>query len=308
MIVRPHVHWLRLVFVWHGSVLGKILLRLGLNFGMGIVAVLLMPWFKEHGGVHLTTVPFSLLGIALAIFLGFRNSASYDRFWEGRKVWGGILVSARSLLRQAQARTGLAPDDAQLRQLAALLIAFGGTLRHQLRGTPFAPDLARWLPAELAGRIGAARFPCVLLLREMDRWVSGQRQAGRLNELGENTLHQLIDELTAWHGACERLSGTPIPYAYSVLLHRTVYAYCSFLPFGLIESAGWLTPFISVLISYAFIALDAIASELEEPFGHEPNDLPLNALCVSLERTLLELTDAAELPPPARPDRYHVLD
>ena len=87
----------------------------------------------------------------------------------------------------------------------------------------------------------------------------------------------------------------------------TVYVYCSLLPFGLLETSGVFTPLLSVFVSYAFIALDAIASELEDPFGTEANDLPLDALCVALERTLLELADETDLPPPARPNARHVL-
>lgn len=306
MIVRPKLHWLRLVFVWHGSVLGKILLRLGLNFGMGVIVVLLVPWLQTHGW-HLSAAPFSLLGIALAIFLGFRNSASYERFWEGRKLWGGVLIAARALVRQAQTLTGHAPEAPQMRDLAHLLIAFGQALKHQLRGTDPAEDLARWLPSTLATRIAQAQFPCVLLLREMGRWVAEQQRSGHLEAVEACALNRLIDDLTACHGGCERLASTPIPYAYSVLLHRTVYVYCSLLPFGLLDSAGVFTPVLSVFVSYAFMALDAIASELEEPFGTEPNDLPLNALCIALERTLLEQIDVTDLRPPARPDHHHVL-
>jgi putative membrane protein len=307
MIVRPPLHWLRLFFVWHGSVLGKVLGRLLLNFGMAVVAVWLMPQIKMYG-LHLSTAPFSLIGIALAIFMGFRNSVSFERFWEGRKLWGGVLIASRALLRQAQTLSAQAPDSPAIRQLAELLIAFGLALKHQLRRSDLAPDMARWLPPALAARISTAQFPCVLLLREMGRWVAQQQRAGHITELGAMALNRLIDDLTASHGGCERIASTPIPYAYSVLLHRTVYVYCTLLPFSLTEAAGLLTPLISAFISYAFIALDAIASELEEPFGTEPNDLPLGALCVALERTLLEQCDAPDLPPAAQPDRYHVLD
>jgi putative membrane protein len=307
MIVRPRLHWLRLFFVWHGSVLGQILGRLALNFAMAVIAVLLMPQLKAYE-LHLSTAPFSLIGIALAIFLGFRNSVSFERFWEGRKLWGATLIAARALLRQAQTLSGHAPNSPLIRQLAELLIAFGLALKHQLRRSDLAPDMVRWLAPALAQRISAAQFPCVLLLREMGRWVAQQQRAGHVSELGAMALNRLIDDLTASHGGCERIAGTPIPYAYSVLLHRTVYVYCTLLPFGLTEAAGLLTPIISVFISYAFIALDAIASELEEPFGTEPNDLPIGSLCVALERTLLEQCDEANLPPAAQPDRYHVLD
>ena len=306
MIVRPKQHWLRLIFVWHGSVLNKILFRLLLNFAMAVVAVLSMPQLAAWG-LHLSTAPFSLIGIALAIFLGFRNNASYDRFWEARKLWGMLLVTARTLLRQAQTLTARRPDDPAVTEFCALLCAFAYQLKHQLRQTPAKADLDRLLPAPLAQRLGRAQYPCVLLLREMGRWVQGQHDAGRLSDLRVQAMDRNLDELTAYHGGCERLASTPIPYAYSVLLHRTVYMYCTLLPFSLLDSVGVLTPLISVFISYAFMALDAIASELEDPFGVEPNDLALDALCVTIERTLLEMTDAAELPQALKPSKDYIL-
>lgn len=306
MIVRPKQHWLRFVFVWHGSVLHQILTRLLLIGLVGVVAVLGMPQFAAWG-LHMSTAPFSLIGIALAIFLGFRNSASYDRFWEARKLWGMLLVASRSLLRQGQTLARHAPGEPAVRQLAALQIAFACQLRHQLRRTSSKADLGRLLPPELADRVGRAEYACVMLLREMGRWVQAQQAAGRLSDAGVRAMDSTLNELTAYHGGCERLANTPIPYAYSVLLHRTVYIYCTLLPFSLVDAVGVFTPLISVFISYAFMALDAIASELEEPFGTEPNDLALDAMCITVERSLLEMNDAADLPAPLQPRADHVL-
>ncbi|MEA3093897.1 MAG: ion channel-forming bestrophin family protein [Caballeronia sp.] len=107
-------------------------------------------------------------------------------------------------------------------------------------------------------------------------------------------------------GGCERIASTPIPYPYGVLLHRTVYAYCLLLPFGLVDSIGTVTPLISVFVSYTLIALEAIASEVAEPFGIAPNNLALDAMTRNIERTLLELCDEA-LPAETKPDRRYQL-
>ena len=93
-------------------------------------------------------------------------------------------------------------------------------------------------------------------------------------------------------GGCERLAGTPIPYTYSVMLHRTVYLYCFLLPFGLVDNIGWMTPVIMAVVGYTFRVLDAILHEIEEPFGLEPNDSALNAMSHTIEATLLELLGA----------------
>lgn len=100
-----------------------------------------------------------------------------------------------------------------------------------------------------------------------------------------------MNKLSDVVGGCERIASTPIPYTYSVLLHRTVYIYCFILPFGFVENLGWLTPFIIVFIAYTFVALEAIADELEDPFGKQPNDLALDTMSAMIENTLLELNN-----------------
>ena len=89
-------------------------------------------------------------------------------------------------------------------------------------------------------------------------------------------------------GGCERLAATPIPFTYGVIIHRTIYLYCLLLPFGLVDSIGSMTPVIVVFVAYTFLALQALGSELEESFGSQANDLPLDALCWTIETSLLE--------------------
>ncbi|WP_148714654.1 bestrophin family protein [Chitinolyticbacter meiyuanensis] len=306
MIVRPPQHWLRMVFTWRGSVLSAILPRLGLNLVFALAVVLLYGRL-EGFGITLSIGPFSLIGIALAIFLGFRNNSSYDRFWEARKLYGGVLVQTRSLLRQAITLTGRAPDDPEIARFRDLLVAYTYSLKHQLRQTDPAADLQRLLTAELAHRLQSAQFRPALALRELGAWVAAQRDAGRLSDVLVQALDANLDKLSDILGSCERIANTPLPYAYSVLLHRTIYLYCTLLPLGLVDSIGWLTPLISVFVAYTFMALETIAGELETPFGTEPNDLALDAISRSIERSLLELTDAAELPPPLLPDGDYIL-
>ena len=105
----------------------------------------------------------------------------------------------------------------------------------------------------------------------------------------------------------ERIAYTPIPFAYTLILHRTVYLFCIMLPFALVVDLHYMTPFISVLISYTFISLDCLAEELEDPFGTENNDLPLDAICNAIEIDLLQMNDEAEIPAKILPDRHYQL-
>lgn len=155
MIVRPQQHWLRRIFVWHGSVLSKISSRLLLNFLFSIAVIFMLPWYT-HLGIKFTLAPFSILGVAIAIFLGFRNNAGYARYVEARKLWGQLMIASRSLLREV--KTTL-PDSASVREFARLQIAFAHCLRMTLRKQPQAEVLAHYLKTEDLQRVLASNSP-----------------------------------------------------------------------------------------------------------------------------------------------------
>ena len=303
MIIREKNNWLRLLFAWHGSVLPQILPRLLvlLVLSAAVVAARVeLPAYK----VPLNAAPFTLFGVTLAIFLGFYNNVSYDRFWEGRRQWGALLNTSRSLARQALTLSGQPAGAAGPRQFVQLLIAFTYALKHQLRRTDAAPDLARLLPAPLAEATRTATFQPVRLLLEMSRWVQQGREAGQLDTTTQLGFDHNFNHLSDILGSCERLVNTPIPYTYSVLLHRTVYLYCFLLPFGLVDSTGWITPLIVAFVGYTFMALDAIMREIEEPFGLEDNDLALNVLSHTIEASLLEMAGEPTPAPLVHAHRY----
>src|SRR3954470_7836584 len=138
MIIRPKLHWFRMLFVWRGSVLPQLLPRLALIFALSVAAIFMHDHMRSYP-IGLGTPPFALVGIALAVFLGFRNSASYERWWEGRRLWGTLLITARSLAREVLAL----PSPRNALQSRRFLAALGGlahALRHQLRGTDALAD------------------------------------------------------------------------------------------------------------------------------------------------------------------------
>lgn len=288
MIVRPKLNWFRMLFIWNGSVIRTILPQLLIILGVSIFITL------THGrilGYHiaLTVAPFTLLGVSLAIFLGFRNSASYDRFWEGRKLWGQLLNVERALVRQAQSLAGYEEQDPQMVRWVRLLVAFTHALRHQLRKTDLAGDLSRLLPAEECEDLAAKRYRPAAILVWMGQWLREGREEGHYGEMTAVAIDQNLNALADVLGGCERLAHTPIPYAYSVMNHRVVYVYCFLLPFALVGSIGDLTPLVSVLVAYAFIAIEALAQEIEEPFGTMPNDLALDNMSANIEDSLMEM-------------------
>lgn len=298
MIVRPQQHWFRRLFVWHGSVLPNILFRLALNALMATAAILLLPWY-ESTGVRLTLAPFSLLGIAIAIFLGFRNNAAYARFNEARQLWGMLLITSRTLVRQV---AGVLANTGDRQHVAALLTAFAWSLKHQLRGSDPRADMERLLPPSLLQEVADSPFTANRVLLLLGRWLGEQRTAGAITDIVYAGIDASLNELSIILGGCERLASTPIPFAYGLILHRSVYLFCTMLPFALVEDLRLLTPLVSVFVSYTFLSLESLAEELEDPFGTAANDLPLNAICTNIERHVLEMNDLSPLPEMPKPD------
>ncbi|MBO9732538.1 MAG: hypothetical protein J7623_28100 [Chitinophaga sp.] len=302
MIIRNKEHWFRMLFVWHGSVLPRLVPRLILLFLLSVLVVYL------HGTIFsfkvpLNPAPLTLFGFVLALFLGFRNSASYERFWEGRKLWGSLLNYARSLTRQALT---LGERSAPVMDFVQLLSAFTYALKHQLRGTDPLPDLQTRLNEQQFAVIAAAKYKPVVLTKLMAEWVQQQRRENRIDTIQQARFDENFDKLEEIVGGCERIQSTPIPYSYRVLLHRTVYIYCFLLPFGLVDSLGWFTPFIVAFVAYTFVAFEAIADEIEEPFGTDANDLPLNNMCAMIEHTIYELAGAPY--DAAQKSNRHIID
>ncbi|MDO1148660.1 bestrophin family protein [Salmonella enterica] len=273
MIVRPQQHWIRLIFVWHGSVLSKIFSRLLLNFLLSIAIIIMLPWYTMLG-IKFTLAPFSILGVAIAIFLGFRNNACYARYVEARHLWGQLMIASRSILREV--KTTL-PDERGIEDFVRLQ------------------------------KVVASHSPANRILLLMGEWLAIRRRSGKLSDILFHSLNNRLNDMSSVLAGCERIANTPVPFAYTLILHRTVYLFCIMLPFALVVDLHYMTPFISVLISYTFIALDALAEELEDPFGTENNDLPLDAICNAIEIDLLQMNDERDIPEKRIPDKRYQL-
>lgn len=297
MIIREHESWVRMLFIWRGSVLKKIIPQLAT---ITLFACLVL-YFKGtilDFKVHLNPAIFTLIGLALAIFMGFCNNASYDRFWEGRKLWGALVIESRSLTRQILTLVKSAdPEDVpEQRYRVQMIAAFCWALNYQLREKQDTGQLDRLLqPADLE-LLKSKRFKPVILLNLLGEWINTQYRRGTIDSIVLTQLDNQLNHLSGIVGGCERISNTPLPFAYKLLLHRTVYMYCFWLPFGLVDVVDWMMPVMVLIISYTFIALDAIIQEISDPFGEEENDLALDSLCTTIEYSLFEQADIQQRP------------
>ncbi len=301
MIIRPRSTAFGLWFILRGSIVPDIAPRLVAVLAISIAAIWLHHvapgYFRD-----LDPAPFTLLGLALSIFLGFRNNICYERWWEGRKQWGELVAVSRSLLREA---VTLLPADTH-RRVAHRAVAFAHALRNQLREMP--EDSARaWLtPAEWEA-LPPGRSRAAAILRAQAAELNEVRRLGALGDMLYREFADQLAAMSAVQAACERLRTTPPPFAYSLLLHRTAWLFCLLLPFGMVDNLGLATPFLTMILAYAFFGLDALGEQLEEPFSLSPNGLPLDALVRNIEIAAGEALGDATLPAPLRPEKFLLL-
>ena len=289
MIIRDKPGLAQLLFAVRGSVLPHIAPALAVLIGISAVLVGVDRWLIALPESAAT--PFSVLGVALSLFLGFRNNAAYDRWWEARKLWGGLLADLRGLAREAA--LFLTVEDCH--RLLRLSLAFAHLHRCQLR--QIAPDAA----ARVWGAVASADAA----LDGINTLLADARTAGTLDGFGARSLSGRLGSIALNQAGCERIAGTPLPYVYSLLIFRTVYLYCLLIPLALIGPEGWLTPVFVGLIAYVFLGLAEVTEDLAHPFSQSLNAVPLDAICRAMEISLAPQL-GLPAPMPMAPQDFHL--
>ncbi|CAH0326516.1 hypothetical protein SRABI106_04680 [Rahnella aquatilis] len=185
--------------------------------------------------------------------------------------------------------------------MTTLLLAFCFSLKHQLRHSDPRPDLQRLLGDD-AEDILSRRAPTNMVQLRLSQWLDERRRSGELSDIVYPHMDSTLLQLSQVVGGCERIVSMLIPFAYGLLLHRTVYLFCSLLPFALVVDLHYMTLLVSGIISYSFLSLDTLAEALEMPFGLANNHLPLDAMCTNVEINLREMNNQTQLPDTPMPD------
>ena len=306
MIVRPRPPLWQLFFILKGSVLVRIYPQILAVFLLSLLVVSAHRLFPDWVPSFNNGAAFALLGIALSIFLGFRNNACYDRWWEARKIWGQLVFVARSLARQSLILDQDVPGSQARGDLLRYVMAFAQAMVVHLRPGENSRKRDRWLTRSEQVEFAASRNGPDYILRKAGTVLAGLRSHRAIEAIDFQTLDNSLSELAQVQAGCERLRFTPVPFGYTLLLHRTAYLFCFFIPFGFSDTLGWVTPFATSLVAYTFFGLDALGDELEEPFGTLPNDLPIGAIADTIELNLREALGEQDLPSVPQP-QDHVL-
>jgi ion channel-forming bestrophin family protein len=235
--------------------------------------------------------PHEVAGVLLGLLLVFRTNAGYERWWEGRKLWGGIVNHARNLTLLALAH---GPADPRWReQLVRWIAAFAWTAKAHLRGETVVPELVPLLGDKETARVQAAEhMPLCAALRIEELLRQACQDENRLDRFAFLQAERERAGLSDHLGGCERIRSTPLASVYSVTIRRFILFYLATLPFALLHKfdAEWLAPVVTVLVAHPVLVLDQLGIELQQPFSTRSiNHLPLDDICRNIEKNLLAL-------------------
>lgn len=272
-----------------GSVVSSIykqVLYLGLfGFFMSILHYFKLPVSQPVLG---TIIPSIVLGLLLV----FRTNTAYERFWEGRKLWGSLVNDTRNMAWQIAVMIEESnPDDRnQKAEAIRLLPIFLVACKLHLRSVPVGEELEARVTHEQFLILKKSRNPPLQIATWIGDYIQTQYKRGdnflHFNHVPflQGNVKRIIDSL----GGCERILRTPLPLAYVIHLRQLVLIYCLLLPFPLLKDLGWGTGFFVALISFTLLGIEEIGIEIENPFGYDLNDLPLDTICNNMSNEIEE--------------------
>ena len=279
----PH-QWRTSFFAVRGSMLRPITVRALLVTMAAVLAAITHEFIVSLTWSEVAATAYGLVGTSLGLLLVFRTNASYDRWWEGRKLWGTLVNTSRNLARSSLVH--LRGDPERLTRILELVTAFPYAAMHELRGIRLVPDKLH--PQDQAAVAGAKHLPTAISTR-ITYHLNEARRAGVLTDMVFVTLDANCQTQIDVIGACERIHKTPLPFAYVVHLRRALVMYCGALPFAFVSRFGWATALVTFMVAYILLGIEAIGVEIEDPFGGDENDLPLDRICENIEKSVMSL-------------------
>lgn len=301
MIVRPRPSLWQILFSIKGSIIVTTYRQI---IAIGFLSAIIVGIHEIRPGflAVLSGTPMTLLGISLSVFLAFKNRTCFDRWWEARKAWGQLIYTSRDLMRETQCLS-----DENRKTVLTLLMSYGQALVLHLRPRDNQEKVTKYLTEVQKNRYLTAKNKPNSLLQMIGEELSALYKAQQLTDILYQNLDHSLRHISMMQATCERIKTTPIPFAYTLLLHRTAYTFCFLLPFGFDNTLGWFTPFVAAFAAYTFFGWDALGSELEDPFDNGINALPIAALADMIEILIRESLGEKDLPPLPAKDLDDVL-
>lgn len=279
--------WLREIFRFQGSVIPGILER---SLFCGAFGILISFLYSNKLPVAQPILGSVIPSIVLALLLVFRTNTAYERFWEGRKLWGSTVNTIRNLAWQIWVAVDEVEPGDRERKITTLrlLSAFAISKKRVLRYEPASEELKPWVSTSQYKVLQNIQNMPLEIARWLGDYLQQEYKRGLLTNYQLATIHTLMNNLMDNLGGCERILKTPIPTAYVIHLNQLVLIYCLILPFQFVKDLGWWTGIFVAIVSFALFGIEQIGVEIENPFGYDYNDLPLDKICQTIQNNLEE--------------------
>lgn len=286
MISYNPKEWFAFIFQFHKADTFRKLLPLMLALGTysGIIAYLEIEYWQITGKSHISNlnIAHGLLGFVISLLLVFRTNTAYDRWWEGRKMWGALVNNSRNLAIKVASMIKSGDDKAELR---SLIPAYAHVLSLHLKDE----QIIHWLFEEETLPEDVYNHKPNQIAKTIMGKINELYEAGKITGDQLIVLNAEIQSFTDICGACERIKNTPIPYSYSVFIKKFIFFYVMSLPFGYSFHLGYYVVPVVMFVFYVLASLELIAEEIEDPFGNDPNDLPTAKMADNIRKNVEEL-------------------
>lgn len=289
---REGKNWFKTTFHVKGSVIPSIFLRVMICAVLSlIVAYAYTVGYKAVALPIDGTIPSLVLGLLLV----FRTNTAYERFWEGRKLWGALTNEIRNLSRAIWVCVVEKTPADRNNKISALylLVAFAVATKLHLRDEKNSLELKDLVNNKKYEKLKHMNHIPLEIAFLVGDYLQEQYQRNCLNSYQLTSMLKILDRMVDSLGGCERILKTPLPLAYSIHLKQLLLIYCLSLPFELVDRLVWLTPFVVSVLSFTVFGIEEIGLEIENPFGKDPNDLPLDQICENMKINLEDLISFA---------------
>jgi len=285
MIIYNPKDWWKLIFGFHKSDTFRIMMP-GI-LAMGLYTAIIVYLEREILDIEFknTTTIHSLVGFVLSLLLVFRTNTAYDRWWEGRKMWGGFVNSSRNLAIKLNA---MLEDKVIKERLKIMLGNYIGVVKDHLRNGVQIEEIVACDKYSVEDFTKADHVPnhiFKLFMIEINELLKKKMISSEQLLFINEELRSFSDYL----GACERIKKTPIPYSYSIFLKKIIFIYIASMPFGFAMEFGYWSIMIVALLFYVFGSIELLAEEIEDPFGTDANDLPTEQISITIRENLDEI-------------------
>ncbi|QMS86239.1 hypothetical protein HUN01_01055 (plasmid) [Nostoc edaphicum CCNP1411] len=292
------LHWIQVVLRLESSIIPDIIPWILFFCFYGFLVSLLhycgfsIAFTDKNRVINNTIVIFN---IGLTLLLVFRTNTAHDRFWEGRKLWGALVNTVRKSAQSIYivVKEQSPKDRVEKEAILRLVVAFTIAMKLHLRADPLDEQLASLMSQIQFFKLRHTNHPPLQIAFWIRDYLQYQHDRNCLNTYQLTALHKLLDDMVDILGGCERILKTPLPLIYTIKLRQLVLIYCLILPLELVSHLNWWTGIVIAFVSFTLLSIEQIGSEIEEPFGHNANDLPLNMICNTMLRNVEELITLA---------------